>query len=329
MPRDTSITEELARPIVDFLALPANAGKKDSEVAAEMNVPTSRVWRARRSPFAPAMTVGPMTVSEANACCDKIRSGMDSVRAMVLDLHDREGWKALGYGSWSACVVAEFAESRSHLYRQLEAGRIEREVSPDGEVGSVPGTHLLPLASLPEGERKAAWDEAVATAPDGKMSARHVESVVNGASRIGDADPPDIARQRANGIIPEGVPVTITDPDPADEDEPGDVQREQTDEEWLAECPAREKLAPTCRNGFDDAALNYRRTDEERARSQRAMKLLLRHRPGFPDYVTSWFNRCWGLKHPKHWVVCKDCDGTGQLPAIGKCSSCHGRGFHG
>lgn len=327
MARDTSITEELARPIVDFLALPANAGKKDSEVAAELGIPQSRVWRARRSPWAPAMTVGPMTEHEARSCCEKIRHGFDHVRALVLDLHDREGWKALGYASWRACVVAEFESSQSSLYRQLSAGLIEREVAPEVPVGTIPEAQLRPLAALPEGERKEAWDEAVATAPEGKVTAGHVEATVSQNGK--PADPPDIARQRAKGIIPEGVEVTITEPDPRDEDEPPDVQGEQTDEEWLAECPAREKLSPTCRNGFDVAAINYRNSEDIRARFRNEMRRVLHHPPGFPDYLTSWFNRCNGLNHPKHWVSCNDCDGTGQLPAIGKCSSCHGRGFHG
>jgi hypothetical protein len=328
MARDISITEEMARPIVDYLALPANAAKKDSEVAAELDVPVSRVWRARRSPFAPAMTVGPMTESEARSCCDRINRGLDHVRALVLDLHDREGWKALGYGSWGACVVAEFDQSKSSLYRQLEAGRIEREVAPDVPIGTIPEAQLRPLARLPEGERKPAYDEAVATAPNGKLTAAHVEAVVDGNSQDGNPDPPDIARQRRNGIIPEDAVVEVTEPEPADEDEPANVQEEQSDQEWLAECPAREKLSEVCRKRFDTAALNYRRSEDERARHRRVMKQILSCPPGFPDSFTSLFNFYSGVKHPKHWVECKDCDGTGEYPAVGKCTTCHSRGYH-
>jgi hypothetical protein len=329
------VAPDKSAPIVEYAGRPENAGKSNRQIAREMGIHESLVRRAlavwRKPEDMPATPAGVMTEPEARSCCEKIRGGMDSVRALVLDLHDREGWRAMGYASWRACVVAEFDQSKSSLYRQLEAGKVEREVAPDVPIGTIPEAQLRPLARLPEGERKPAYDEAVATAPNGKLTAAHVEAVVDGNSQHGNPEPPDIARQRRNGIIPEDAVVEVTEPAPADEDEPSDIQAEQTDEEWLDECPAREALVPACRKRFDAAALIYRHTQDSRDRLRRdARPVFTAFRvPGFPDFMTSKFNWFFGIKHPRHWVVCKDCDGSGQVPLVGKCPLCHGEGFHG
>ena len=62
-----------------------------------------------------------MVFKEARECVEKINTNMSNVRALVLDLYEREGWAALGYPSWRDCVVAEFKNSQAYLYRQLEA----------------------------------------------------------------------------------------------------------------------------------------------------------------------------------------------------------------
>jgi hypothetical protein len=39
----------------------------------------------------------------------------------------------LGYKSWRHCVVAEFDQSKTNLYRQLEAAKVDREISLKGK----------------------------------------------------------------------------------------------------------------------------------------------------------------------------------------------------
>jgi hypothetical protein len=104
---------------------------------------------------------------------------MNNVRYLVLDLYEREGWSALGYGSWRECVTAEFKNSQAYLYRQLEAAQAEKVISPIGE-NEIPESQLRPLTKLrdnPEQQREA-WQKAVETAPDGKITAAHVSKVV-------------------------------------------------------------------------------------------------------------------------------------------------------
>src|SRR5437868_5821701 len=116
-----------------------------------------------------AIVVPTMTTQEARSCVARILAHINGARAELLRLEQAEGWRALGYDSLRSCLVAEFGQSMSGLYRQLQAARIEARVSSALELGSIPARHLIPLDRLPEGQQPAAWAEIVATAPTGKV----------------------------------------------------------------------------------------------------------------------------------------------------------------
>lgn len=127
-----------------------------------------------------AIAIRPMIYKEAREAVDQINSNMNNVRYLVLDLYEREGWVALGYQSWRECVTAEFQNSQAYLYRQLEAAQTEKVISPIGEKIEIPESQLRPLTKLkdnPEQQREA-WQKAVETAPEGKVTAAHVSKVV-------------------------------------------------------------------------------------------------------------------------------------------------------
>ena len=119
----------------------------------------------------------PMTAAEARRCVAAINHHLDGARVLLLDLYERWGWQALGYASWRACATAEFGRSQAHLYRQLEAARVEREISPGGEIGAIPERQLRPLAALPAGtgQRAAVWQAAAAGGA--KPNAVHLEQL--------------------------------------------------------------------------------------------------------------------------------------------------------
>jgi hypothetical protein len=75
----------------------------------------------------------------------------------------REGWRALGYDSWRACMVAEFEQGKSQLHRILDAAQVEKNLlSP---IGDIPETHLREIASLEPEQQRKVYKEAVKTAP--------------------------------------------------------------------------------------------------------------------------------------------------------------------
>jgi len=60
----------------------------------------------------------------------------------------------------------------------LEAAKAERAISPLGEKGQIPERQLRPLTQLEPDQQVEAWEEAVETAPNGKVTAAHVARVV-------------------------------------------------------------------------------------------------------------------------------------------------------
>lgn len=144
-------------------------------------------------------------------------------------------------------------------------------------------------------------------------------------------DPPDIASQRAAGIIPAGVEVLVEEPSPseAELDEPADESAYLTDAEYLESCLIRPKLVLSCRKVFDRDALLFRSLTVHRKKfhhhAKRALNANRRQgRTGMYHFYVSTFLR---NEHPQHWLLCGDCKGSGQVVTIGECPTCHGMGY--
>lgn len=147
-----------------------------------------------------AQTTGPMTTDQARRTVEAINNGMVRVRELILQLYTREGWKALGYTTWRDCVKAEFDQSQSRLYQQLAAAQIEARIfaSDDSTMVEnrepIPERQLRPLAKIEPNYQKLGYDLATNTAPDGKLTAAHVQSVVDVLKEViatGAIDPGD------------------------------------------------------------------------------------------------------------------------------------------
>lgn len=148
-----AVTEERpdGAPVADQIDQAAKkAGKKIREIQATKNMAGLQAKK-------------PMTADEARACVDAIGRAVDNIRGLVFELYEREGWRALGYDSWRACVIEEFSRSKSALYRELTAAKIELAITADpASVGELPVRTITPLARLKEpAEQKAAYEDAV------------------------------------------------------------------------------------------------------------------------------------------------------------------------
>jgi len=116
-----------------------------------------------------------LTPDQARSLVERIRSHITDARALVLELHEKEGWKALGYDSWRECVVAEFEQSQSYLYRLLDAAQVEKNISPIGEK-PIPESVLRPLTRLEPEQQREAYKEA--SAKGERPTAKQVKEVV-------------------------------------------------------------------------------------------------------------------------------------------------------
>lgn len=147
-------------------------------------------------------TKGLMSEPEARSCVQVINVGIANIRRQVLDLHDREGWRALGYASWRQCVAAEFEQSQAHLYRVLNAGLLEAKVSPIGEIGSIPEGQLRELAPLrddPEMMREV-WQQ-VQQEHGENVTAAKVREIVEARSARADLHAAEEIIERAKSTL--------------------------------------------------------------------------------------------------------------------------------
>ncbi len=117
------------------------------------------------APVQEAAVVVMMTAAEAEQVCGRIDRSLSEARALLVELHDREGWKALGFESWRECVVARFAQHQSYLYRQLQAGQLEQDL--DLPIGTLPESHLRELAKVPAEQRQMVLE---AVSPNGEKT---------------------------------------------------------------------------------------------------------------------------------------------------------------
>lgn len=77
--------------------------------------------------------------------------------------------------------------SKTHVNRQIQAAEIADHLTP---TGVKPGNErqARPLAGLEPEQRAEAWDEAVRIAPDGKVTEKHVRTVVDRRRREAEPD---------------------------------------------------------------------------------------------------------------------------------------------
>jgi hypothetical protein len=119
-----------------------------------------------------------LSKSEARRLVSRINAESAQVRALVLKLHDGEGWRVLGYESWKECVEAEFVFSRQHAYRLLEAAQVERRLPPAGDTRLLPERHVRELSTVPPERQAEVYEEALKSAPKGRVTADHIRSTV-------------------------------------------------------------------------------------------------------------------------------------------------------
>ena len=86
---------------------------------------------------------------------ERIKSSVDNLCLMLLQMHDGSGWKALGYSSWRRFCETEFHDySQRYLNCLVTQGRVSQQV---GTI--VPESHARELAKLPAEDQAGALEE--------------------------------------------------------------------------------------------------------------------------------------------------------------------------
>lgn len=102
---------------------------------------------------APAPTVGVvvMTKDEARACVERIKALSEELAPLLMDLRDREGWRALGYKTWQECLKHEFQLSRQRAHQLINSHIVERVLTslPPG-----PASTMVDAGKLNERQKR-------------------------------------------------------------------------------------------------------------------------------------------------------------------------------
>lgn len=119
----------------------------------------------------------PMTLAEATRTNEAIKAGIVTVRSLLLDMRDRRGWMALGYDSFEDYGKGELGYEKSYISRLVTAETIQRSLDTLPIGNPIPESHLRPLGSLSDEDRRKVWDAATAKAEEEgrKLTAKIVE----------------------------------------------------------------------------------------------------------------------------------------------------------
>lgn len=102
---------------------------------------------------------------------------------LLVEIDNQQGWRELGYNSMRQMIQLELKPflnlSVSQTYRRFNAALVRQQVSHFCDnIDDIPDTQLEALSKLPSEQWQDAWTEIVATAPNGKITGKHVKSVV-------------------------------------------------------------------------------------------------------------------------------------------------------
>lgn len=111
----------------------------------------------------------------------RIEKGLQSfyeVGSALLTIRDSRLYRGT-HGTFEAYCQDRWHMSRPRAYQLIEAAKVKENLSTTVDI---PSSERItrPLASLPHDKQPQAWQQAVETAPEGKVTAAHVYKVVKG-----------------------------------------------------------------------------------------------------------------------------------------------------
>jgi hypothetical protein len=82
------------------------------------------------------------------------------------------------YGTFEEYCRKRWDMSRFYAHRLIDAAEARENLLPIGNIPPANESQVRPLTRLEPELQREAWEKAVDTAPEGKITARHVEKVV-------------------------------------------------------------------------------------------------------------------------------------------------------
>lgn len=97
----------------------------------------------------------------------------------LMEIRDKGLYRdVLGFDTFEAYCKARWDFNRAHAYRLMDSVKVINNVSESETKKPVNLEQTRPLAKLEPDQQREAWQKAVETAPEGKVTAAHVSKVV-------------------------------------------------------------------------------------------------------------------------------------------------------
>lgn len=118
-----------------------------------------------------------------SACESVIERGIGTfidVGRALAEIKSNKEWYRERFGTFETYCRERWGFSQQHAGRLMKSAETAANLKSE-PIGSLPATEsqARPLTRLPAQEQPGAWREAVETAPNGRVTAKHVESVVS------------------------------------------------------------------------------------------------------------------------------------------------------
>jgi hypothetical protein len=102
-----------------------------------------------------------MGVDEARGLIQKVNACVNEAKWALLELEEREGWKALGYSSWRECAAQEFKLSERHVYRLLTIAKVSKRICLAGQTVQLSERVAEQLNKYPEEKQKKIYRKSL------------------------------------------------------------------------------------------------------------------------------------------------------------------------
>lgn len=135
-----------------------------------------------------------LTISESQRLTQleaTIAAGLQTfveVGRALLEIRDARLYRQ-EFGTFEDYCRERWAMSRSYAHRTIEAAQVAVNLLPIGNILPATESQARPLSPLAPDMQREAWQRAVDTAPNGKITAAHVQNVVD--EMTGEDDEPE------------------------------------------------------------------------------------------------------------------------------------------
>lgn len=150
------------------------------------------LWRCRVT----AQTLTNEPSVRLATCERRIEDGAKMMRSALREIREQRLYQAAGYETFDTYCEERWSLTRRHVDRLVAWDELAEAVRPIGLPEPERESHVRPIADLSQLEATTVWKEAVETAPDGGVTARHVEETR--ARVLGEPTPPDPGEEESS-----------------------------------------------------------------------------------------------------------------------------------